>query len=114
MTFFRNMTLSNVNPTPLPYEHVKLYQQPPDKKRPIVLIGPRNVGRYELRDRLTNEEPHLFCVPIAHTSRPMKESEVNGQDYNFVTKDTFEQLKKVNYLFGGADFFYRQIKNPKN
>jgi guanylate kinase len=88
----------------LPYEHVKLYQQPPDKKRPIVLIGPRNVGRYELRDRLTNEEPHLFCVPIAHTSRPMKESEVNGQDYNFVTKDTFEQLKKANAFVEEGEF----------
>jgi guanylate kinase len=69
-----------------------------------VLIGPRNVGRYELRDKLTNEETQTFCVPIAHTSRPMKDSEVSGQDYFFITKDTFEQFKKV---FKNECFIFR-------
>lgn len=78
----------------MPYEYVKLHQQPPDRRRPIVLIGPRNVGRYELRDKLTNDHSDLFCVPIAHTSRQMKDGEVNGQDYMFINKDTFEQHKK--------------------
>ena len=81
-----------------PYEYVKLYQQPPDRRRPIVLIGPRNVGRYELRNRLTDEEPQRFCVPIAHTSRPINDAEVNGQDYYFVSKENFETLKKVSHF----------------
>jgi len=88
--------------TIMPYEHVKLYQQPPDRKRPIVLVGPRNVGRYELRDKLTTDEPHLFCVPIAHTSRPARENEMNGQDYYFVEKPQFEALKaKKNFVEEG-------------
>jgi len=78
----------------MPYEHVKLYQQPPDKKRPIVLVGPRNVGRYELRDKLTSDEPHLFTVPIAHTSRKARDSEMNGQDYYFVEKSVFTDLQE--------------------
>jgi len=85
-----------------PYEYVKLHQQPPDRRRPIVLIGPRNVGRYELRDKLTNDKYEEFCVPIAHTSRSKKDGETNGQDYMFVSKDQFEQHKKVqaaNFLF---------------
>ena len=59
------------------------------------MVGPRNVGRYELRDKLTTDEPHLFCVPIAHTSRPARENEMNGQDYYFVEKPQFEALKAV-------------------
>ena len=77
---------------------MKLYQQPPDKKRPIVLVGPRNVGRYELRDKLTSDEPHLFTVPIAHTSRPAREAEMQGQDYYFVDKASFEKLKSVSVV----------------
>ena len=81
-----------------PYEHVKIYQQPPDRKRPIVLVGPRNVGRYELRDKLTSDEPHLFTVPIAHTSRPLRDNEVQGQDYYFVEKAAFESHKAVSIM----------------
>ena len=100
-----------------PYEHVKLYQQPPDKKRPIVLVGPRNVGRYELRDKLTSDEPHLFTVPIAHTSRKARDSEMNGQDYYFVEKSVFTDLQEVSkvllfmnpyrkYYFSKTRFIY--------
>jgi MAGUK p55 subfamily protein 5 len=88
----------------MPYEHVKLYQQPPDKKRPIVLVGPRNVGRYELRDKLTSDEPHLFTVPIAHTSRPSREAEIQGQDYYFVDKAAFEKLKSDGKFVEDGEF----------
>lgn len=87
-----------------PYEYVKLHQQPPDRRRPIVLIGPRNVGRYELRDKLTNDKYEEFCVPIAHTSRPKKDGETNGQDYMFVSKDQFEQHKKKGYFVEDGEY----------
>jgi MAGUK p55 subfamily protein 5 len=87
-----------------PYEYVKLHQQPPDRRRPIVLIGPRNVGRYELRDKLTNDKYEEFCVPIAHTSRSKKDGETNGQDYMFVSKDQFEQHKKKGYFVEDGEY----------
>ena len=34
------------------YEEVALYYPRSDRKRPVVLIGPPNIGRHELRQRL--------------------------------------------------------------
>merc|ERR1712152_3010 len=34
------------------FEEVALYYPRPNRKRPIVLIGPPNIGRHELRQRL--------------------------------------------------------------
>ena len=36
----------------LTYEEVALYYPRADRKRPVVLIGPPNIGRHELRQRL--------------------------------------------------------------
>lgn len=37
------------------YEEVALYYPRADRKRPIVLIGPPNIGRHELRQRLMQD-----------------------------------------------------------
>ena len=46
------------------YEDMALYHQPEDKKRPIVLIGPANVGRAELRQRLVDNDSERFVRPV--------------------------------------------------
>ncbi|XP_076255693.1 MAGUK p55 family member stardust isoform X1 [Rhynchophorus ferrugineus] len=73
----------------LTYEEVSLYYPRADKKRPIVLIGPPDIGRHELRKRLM-ENSERFAAAIPHTSRPRKESEVDGQDYHFISRGQFE------------------------
>ena len=40
---------------PVVYEEVSLYYPRPNRKRPIVLIGPPNIGRHELRQRLMRD-----------------------------------------------------------
>jgi len=42
-----------------------LYHQPETKKRPIVLIGPPNVGRHELRQRLIENDGERFASAIS-------------------------------------------------
>lgn len=37
------------------YEEVALYYPRSDRKRPVVLIGPPNIGRHELRQRLMQD-----------------------------------------------------------
>ena len=37
------------------YEEVALYYPRADRKRPVVLIGPPNIGRHELRQRLMQD-----------------------------------------------------------
>jgi MAGUK p55 subfamily protein 5 len=90
----RNKKNKNTKQKPIPetfrtYEKMALYQQPEGKKRPIILIGASNVGRQEVRQRLLDEEKHRFQAAVPHTTRPMREGEVNGRDYYFVPKDIF-------------------------
>ncbi|KAL0280699.1 UNVERIFIED_CONTAM: hypothetical protein PYX00_001917 [Menopon gallinae] len=73
----------------LTYEEVSLYYPRANHKRPIVLIGPPNIGRHELRQKLM-EDSERFAAAIPHTSRARKESEVDGQDYHFITRAQFE------------------------
>ena len=48
----------------LTYEEVALYYPQPNRKRPIVLIGPPNVGRQELRQRLMESDSDRFAAAI--------------------------------------------------
>ncbi|VVC44515.1 Hypothetical protein CINCED_3A021954 [Cinara cedri] len=73
----------------LTYEEVALYYPRANHRRPIVLIGPPNIGRHELRQRLM-EDRDRFAAAIPHTSRARKEGEVDGQDYHFITRVQFE------------------------
>ncbi|XP_050307727.1 protein PALS1 [Anthonomus grandis grandis] len=73
----------------LTYEEVSLFYPRADKKRPIVLIGPPDIGRHELRQRLM-ENSERFAAAIPHTSRARKDTEIDGQDYHFITRAQFE------------------------
>lgn len=48
----------------LSYEEVTLYYPQPNRKRPIVLIGPPNIGRQELRQRLMENHPDRFAAAV--------------------------------------------------
>lgn len=73
----------------LTYEEVALYYPRANCKRPIVLIGPSNIGRHELRQKLM-EDTQRFAAAVPHTSRPKKDSEVDGVDYHFIGRPQFE------------------------
>ncbi|XP_023218352.1 uncharacterized protein LOC111620621 [Centruroides sculpturatus] len=73
----------------LTYEEVALYYPRANQKRPIVLIGPPNIGRHEIRQRLMEDTEH-FAAAVPHTSRPRRDGEVNGVDYHFISRTQFE------------------------
>ncbi|XP_076049029.1 uncharacterized protein LOC143029832 isoform X2 [Oratosquilla oratoria] len=73
----------------LTYEEVALYYPRANRKRPIVLIGPPNIGRHELRQKLM-EDRERFAAAIPHTSRPRRETEIDAQDYHFISRPQFE------------------------
>ena len=72
------------------FEEVVLYYPRPNRKRPIVLIGPPNIGRHELRQRLMADQGR-FSAAIPHTSRPRRDDELDGADYHFISRLQFEQ-----------------------
>ncbi|XP_035703593.1 MAGUK p55 subfamily member 5 isoform X5 [Folsomia candida] len=71
------------------YEEVSLYYPRTSFKRPVVLIGPPNIGRHELRQRLM-QESERFAAAVPHTSRTKKDGEIDGQDYHFISRAQFE------------------------
>ncbi|XP_055909066.1 uncharacterized protein LOC129943983 isoform X2 [Eupeodes corollae] len=73
----------------LTYEEVALYYPRATHKRPIVLIGPPNIGRHELRQRLMADSDR-FSAAVPHTSRARRDGEVPGQDYHFISRTAFE------------------------
>lgn len=105
----------------LSYEEVTLYYPQPNRKRPIVLIGPPNIGRQELRQRLMESHPDRFAAAVPQTSRPKRDNEVDGREYCFVPRNVFEQdvleNKFVEYgeyekhFFGTSMESIRQVVN---
>ncbi|XP_022240973.1 LOW QUALITY PROTEIN: MAGUK p55 subfamily member 5-A-like [Limulus polyphemus] len=73
----------------LTYEEVALYYPRANHKRPVVLVGPPNIGRHELRQRLM-EDTERFAAAIPHTSRPKRDGEFDDVDYHFITRAQFE------------------------
>ena len=71
----------------MPYEEMK---QCMGLKRTVVLVGPNNIGRQGLRERLVKLKSQ-YGPAIPTTSRNKRSDERNGEDYYFVSKQQFEQ-----------------------
>lgn len=51
-------------PSLLTYELVDLYYPQPERKRPLVLVGPKHVGRQQLIEGLLRSDPKRFAMPV--------------------------------------------------
>nr|XP_019582369.1 PREDICTED: MAGUK p55 subfamily member 4 [Rhinolophus sinicus] len=89
----RGCASSCYSPVGAAYEEVVRYQRcPSDKHRLIVLVGPSGVGVNELRRRLIELNPNHFQSAVPHTTRSKKSYELDGREYHYVSKETFESL----------------------
>ncbi|XP_055926505.1 protein PALS2-like isoform X4 [Argiope bruennichi] len=70
------------------YEEVA--RMPPFERKTLILLGAQGVGRRTMKNRLIKEDPNKFGTPIPHTSRPMRDTETDGKNYFFVTKEAME------------------------
>ncbi|GBM21054.1 MAGUK p55 subfamily member 6 [Araneus ventricosus] len=70
------------------YEEVA--RMPPFERKTLVLLGAQSVGRRTMKNRLIKEDPSKFGTPIPHTSRPIRDTETDGKNYFFVTKEAME------------------------
>ncbi|KAM4697008.1 disks large homolog 3 isoform 3-T3 [Rhinophrynus dorsalis] len=57
--------------------------------RPVIILGPL---KDRVNDDLISEFPHKFGSCVPHTTRPRRDTEVDGQDYHFV--GSREQMEK--------------------
>ncbi|KAG0315939.1 guanylate kinase [Linnemannia gamsii] len=57
--------------------------------RPIVISGPSGAGKSTFLKRLFAEYPDKFGFSVSNTTRNPRAGEVNGVDYNFLTREDF-------------------------
>jgi guanylate kinase len=57
----------------------------------FIFLGPSGSGKTTLADKLTTNHSDLFYKVITATTRQPRCGEVDGKDYYFLTKDTFNK-----------------------
>jgi guanylate kinase len=65
--------------------------------RLFIVSAPSGAGKTTLVERLVEQVSHL-CISRSYTSRAIRAGEVDGVDYNFVTRERFESM------IGGGEF----------
>ena len=71
------------------------------QNKAIVISAPSGAGKTTLISALLAEHPELEHV-ITHTTRPMRQGELDGKDYHFIDPKTFEAYIQQNYFIEWA------------
>lgn len=80
----------------------------------VILSGPSGVGKDALILRM-KELGHGFFYAVTATTRPQRSTEVDGEDYYFVGRGSFEEMKEEGELLEWAEVygnFYGVPKEP--
>lgn len=70
----------------------------------VILSSPSGVGKTTITKKI-QQKYNNFKISVSHTTRPPRSNEVNGIDYNFVSKKKFEELIKNNEFYEYAKIF---------
>ena len=78
----------------------------PSRSRGLLFIvsAPSGAGKTTLVERLVEQVPHLR-MSRSYTSRAARDGEIDGVDYNFVTRERFEAMVSVGEFLEWADVF---------
>jgi guanylate kinase len=70
----------------------------------FIVSAPSGAGKTTLVERLVEQVPNL-TMSRSYTSRPAREGEIDGVDYNFVTRRRFEEMIAGDKFLEWADVF---------
>ena len=79
----------------------------------VILSSPSGVGKTTITKKL-QQKYNNFKISVSHTTRTPRSNEIDGLDYNFVSKKKFEELIEKNNFFEYANIFdnyYGTLKN---
>ncbi len=79
----------------------------------VILSGASSVGKGEIRDLLLKDSDLNLFFSISETTRPMKEGEVDGKDYYFVSHEAFANSVKNKELLEYTEFNGYYYGTPK-
>ena len=60
--------------------------------KPLVVVGPSGAGKGTLIKWLNEKYPGKFGFSVSYTTRPPRNGEKDGVDYNFVTMEKFKEM----------------------
>ena len=69
----------------------------------LVLSGPSGAGKTTIFNNL-KVYSNNFTKSVSYTTRKMRDNEINGKDYYFVSKDIFLKLVKNKFFFEIAEY----------
>ena len=78
----------------------------------VVISGPSGVGKGTVRKALFNLPKHNLVYSVSMTTRDMREGEVDGVDYYFVSKEEFEKRRKEGKFLETAEFVGNYYGTP--
>jgi guanylate kinase len=70
----------------------------------FIIAAPSGCGKTSLVKALLEDSKNL-AVSVSHTTRKARKSEIDGENYHFVSKETFEQMIANNDFVEYADVF---------
>ncbi len=70
----------------------------------FIVSAPSGTGKTTLVERLAQDVPHLH-MSRSYTSRPGRDGERNGVDYNFISRERFEEMARDGEFLEWADVF---------
>jgi len=93
-------------PSEPPARHSRMtdWRQMPARGLLFIVSAPSGAGKTTLVERLVEQTPHLK-MSRSYTSRPPREGETNGVDYNFVTRPAFEAMVARDEFLEWAEVF---------
>jgi guanylate kinase len=79
-------------------------QRPRASGNLFVVVAPSGAGKTSLVNRLLHDDPNIR-MSVSFTTRAPREGEVNGRDYHFVDRPTFEKMIAAGDFFEHANVY---------
>jgi guanylate kinase len=96
----------------LPIHSSTTAKECPPLGRLIVLTGPSGVGKGTLMQELLNRHPELY-YSVSATTRSPRPGEINGKNYDFISRHRFEQLVAQGEFLEWAEFAGNYYGTPR-
>ena len=70
----------------------------------FIIAAPSGCGKTSLVNALLNNSENL-CVSVSHTTRKARKAEIDGENYHFVSTETFKSMIENNNFVEYAEVF---------
>lgn len=90
-------------------DHAK---QPDRRGMLIILSSPSGAGKSSLAERLRKWDSDIV-FSVSATTRPPRKGEIDGRDYHFCSKETFDQMVASGDMLEDAEVFGNHYGSPR-